>query len=156
MSENVKETLGIVFSQIMKTQAFVFSDIVEPEELDPEGKSLIKVSIHFKGPFSGTIEMVASEELCPVIASNVLGMEPDEEFVISHAHDTMKEMLNVTCGHLLTEVAGEGPVFELSPPALESATMGDWRATQAQADVVALDVEDEPVLLLYTLTEAEG
>jgi CheY-like chemotaxis protein len=40
----------------------------------------------------------------------------EDDLVRERALDSLKEMLNVTCGQLLTSFAGEGPVFDLSIP----------------------------------------
>ena len=146
MNNNPKEVLVEVFSSVLESLAFMFGEVVEDEPLPFPGRAL-RASIDFTGPFQGTLFMCISAEMCSEVAANMLGLEPDDELAEARAQDAVKELLNVACGHVLTELAGEGPVFDLTVPRVEPMEEVAWRDLSAAKDGVLMAVEDYPVLI---------
>ena len=70
----------------------------------------------YSGGMTGSISLIVPDDVCPEIAANVLGKDPDDAIVAAQSADALKEVLNVLCGNILTAVAGESPVFDLSVP----------------------------------------
>ena len=88
-------------------------------------------------------------EMCPELAANVLGLDEDDEKVEEKARDALKELLNVSCGNILTELAGTEPVFDLSVPIVSDIGLDVWEDLKNNEDFVSLIVDDYPALLGY-------
>jgi CheY-specific phosphatase CheX len=119
----------------------------------------------FDGPFKGSLALAVPEPFGGQVAANVLGLDMDDpktengtvcQTETNCAVDALKELLNVTCGNLLTAIAGDEPVFDLTVPEVTLLSEDEWRATPGLPDAVGFLVEDWPVFLRLTLQgEAE-
>jgi CheY-specific phosphatase CheX len=146
MSED-RELLVTVFSRVAEELAFMFTDTPDPDDVETAKNSFVKAHMRFTGPINGTLNMVVPESMCPQIAANVLGLDPADDLFLQAPHDAVKELLNVTCGNLLTEMAGEEPIFDLLPPEVNIIDRATWLATKKDPNTVLFAVDDEPVLL---------
>jgi len=108
--KSILEELAFLFCESQDAATFEYSRIHDAHE----------ASMRFTGPTNGKLEIAAGRSLCLVIAGNMLGVEPDEdeEMVVAHADDALKEALNVLCGRFLTEAFGEEAVYNLTAPAI--------------------------------------
>lgn len=142
-----KSALTRVFSRIAEQMTFMF---VEPMEGPPPHTEppYMCVSMQFMGPFSGVLSLYAPGELCRQVAMNVLGIDdPAEMGDHFKPCDTMCELLNVTCGNLLPELAGREPVFNLTPPQALEISAEEWEAITRDPDAQGFLLEDSPVYL---------
>ena len=141
------EILQEVFCDVVEKLAFMFGEAIEKEDLPPVENEGIEANMAFSGPINGTLILATPIEMCPLIAANVLGMEPDDENVQARATDALKELLNVICGNALTAIAGEDPIFDLTVPEARKLTAEEWAALLSAPETLAFNVEDQPVLL---------
>jgi len=141
------ELLQEVFCDVVEKLAFMFGETAEQSEMPPVGEENIEAKMAFTGPFKGSLILATPVEMCPLIAANVLGMEPDDENVLARATDALKELLNVICGNALTAIAGEDPIFDLTVPEAGMLSADGWSALLEAPDTLAFIVEDQPVLL---------
>ncbi|MHB8079953.1 MAG: chemotaxis protein CheX, partial [Candidatus Krumholzibacteriia bacterium] len=107
--------------------------------------------MNFRGARRGSFSLAAAAGLCPELAANVLGLEPQEAQALERSGDAFQELLNVTCGHVLTAVAGESAVFDLDAPQLGRLDDAGWNALRALPGAVGFTVEGHPVLLRLQL-----
>ena len=91
--------------------------------------------------------MTVPVEMCPEIAANVLGVDLDDPDVVVKPLDALKELLNVTCGHVLTALAGDEPVFDLTVPEVTEIDAVAWKKLADAPYTVAFLVDESPVLL---------
>ncbi len=148
MDSDHGDILRRVFSEIAENMAFMF--VEEPDDetpAEPENDDLVLAHMVFSGPFSGRLVIAVPAALCPEIAANVLGLDPDDELVKAKPYDALKELLNVTCGNVLPAIAGEDPVFDLTPPEIKKLDRAAWRVLRDMPGTQQHLVEDEPVLL---------
>jgi hypothetical protein len=80
-------------------------------------------------------------------------MEPDDPLVAAGATDSLKELLNVTCGHILTSLAGDRPVFDLSIPQVSALNEQGLQSLAACPETVGFRVEESPVLVRLEMQE---
>jgi CheY-specific phosphatase CheX len=80
-------------------------------------------------------------------------MDPEDDLVRERALDSLKEMLNVTCGQLLTSFAGEGPVFDLSIPAVAELDGNAWEEFLNAPETLSFLVDDSPAALKFEMEE---
>lgn len=145
---NHSKMLSEIFCSVLENQAYMFGEpIEEGEEIPPASGDYLQARMRFMGPFRGELSLTVPAEVCPEIAANVLGLEPDDERVAESSEDALKELLNVTCGQVLTALAGEDPVFDLTVPEVKAVDDGQWESLLASSDTAAFIVEDAPVLL---------
>jgi len=146
------QVLRTVFAEISESLAFMF--VEEPEDetsADPDTNDLVLAFMGFSGPFSGKLVIAVPASLCPEIAANVLGLDPDDELVQAKPYDALKELLNVTCGNVLTAIAGEEPIFDLTPPEVKKMDLTAWQALRNMPGTQQHLVEDRPVLLQLSI-----
>lgn len=115
MTPDISEALGRLAEEIFEQLAFLFP---EPCDTAPNDytRDVLAVSVNFHGPFSGQLIGVIGTAVLPELVSNMLGLDESEQPTEQHGRDAFKELLNVLCGNLLPEVAGEKPVFDLDAP----------------------------------------
>ncbi len=139
--------LNQVFSQVAQELAFMFTEPAEDEVLPAVGPSFVLARMTFTGPINGKLAIAVPEDMCPEIAANVLGVDLDDDTMTVEPEDALKELLNVTCGNLLTAMAGEQPIFDLTVPAVQHLDTQAWQAMQNMSDTTLVLVDDSPVLL---------
>ena len=147
MQVEQNELVSDVFCEVLEKLAFMFGEAVEKEELASDTSEYIRAMMSFTGAMSGKLGLVVPKEMCPEIAANVLGMDPDDELVAAQAIDALKEVLNVVCGNVLTALAGERAMFDLSVPEISTLNAAEWTTTLHEPQTWAFLVDDIPVLL---------
>jgi hypothetical protein len=89
--------------------------------------------------------------MCTDVAANVLGLDPDDKEAKQRGTDAIKELLNVTCGHILTMVAGERAVFDVGVPKVSVLKQGDWEILLSFPETLGFRIDDKPVLMRLVL-----
>lgn len=146
MDSNLNETLATVFREIIEQLAFMFAEPVEKAEV-PGVSDALGVRMEFSGPFSGWLSLAASRGEGVEVAANILGLDSDDPSAEVRAEDALKEVLNVTCGRLLTELAGSEPVFNLTVPKSMPLDAPAWATMLAADGTQAFDLDGNYVLL---------
>ncbi|HPO15431.1 MAG TPA: response regulator [Candidatus Hydrogenedentes bacterium] len=146
-----EELLKKTFTHVLEQYAFLFGDPLEESGPPSEIGACLCATMEFVGPINGTLALAMPAMLCQELASNVLGLESDDAATEAAAADALKELLNITCGNLLTALAGDQVIFDLSVPEIQSFSNEQWQAWRAVSDTVAFTVEDELVLLRLEL-----
>ena len=148
MSQELSNAIKEAFSRVLEDSAMVFTEESSPSELLAPEQDPLEVRVSFSGAGSGELSLMAGSQVARVVAAGALGLDPDEVESDEDALDALKELMNVTLGQLLTDLAGDEAVFDLSPPQARSGSGdADWEAFRAGEGVVALLAEDHPVLL---------
>lgn len=123
MSQQKMELMKVFQAKLSSTAKKVFEDaafalIDMPEEIGGTGGAATElyVGMGFEGPFKGRMAMSASEELAPMLAANMLGVDEDDPDAEEKGADALKEILNMLCGNLLPAVAGTDAEFRMQAP----------------------------------------
>ncbi|HOJ32249.1 MAG TPA: chemotaxis protein CheX [Candidatus Hydrogenedentes bacterium] len=139
-----------VFPEVLEKMAFVFAEPADAQVVNElVDEKWLKASMAFSGHFGGELALIIPEPLCAVFAENMLGAA--DENSPQRAHDAFKEVLNVTCGNILTEVAGEGPVFDLTVPQVNPLSNEDLTTLLQGQDLLAFIIEDQPAFLQFSV-----
>ena len=136
MNEELRETIIDGFTDVIEKMAFMFIEEAEEDEMDADGALVATMS--FTGDHSGSLTLALSPATANELASNVIGVD-----------DALRELLNVTCGNLLTGHYGEEPVFDLSVPKVESIDASAWRNLVKAPDAIALLIDDNPAVIQF-------
>lgn len=144
-----------ILCTVFEMTAFMFGEPVEKEELAEQNppEAPLKAEIAFSGKLNGSLTMMVTEDMCVEIASSMLGLEEDDPAAIEKSQDALKEVLNMTCGNLTTELAGDTEVENLTIPMIYQTTADEWTALLDHSNTGTLLVEDFPVLLCLKLEE---
>ncbi len=150
-----RRVIGEVFESVLQNLAFMFVESVEKETLEnmdsPDGvpEKFVKASMAFSGPNKGWVNLMVPEELAKELAANIIGKELDKNISQRHLQDALKEVLNVTCGNLLSAVVGTKQVFDAASPVLTEHDEKAWAAFLAEPASNPFMVEDWPAILQF-------
>ena len=147
-----KELVSEVICDVFETLAFMFGELAEREDLPESPASGVGAKMTFDGDMAGEIAIAVPKRMCKEIAINILGMDMNEDLQLD-ATDSLKEVLNVICGQLLTSIAGDVPVFDLSVPEVSSLDGTEWANLRDDPETSAFLVDENPVLLRFSLEE---
>ncbi len=156
MKTNLNDVLHRVFCEVAERMAFLFCESPEADASCEPPPEIIGALMTFAGPLRGELRIATVPEVCREVASNVLGVEPDDEAAERASADALKELLNVTCGRILTELAGEEPVFDLSVPEVSEMSEDEWTRLGESASSILLMVDEYPIRLTLSVDEMEG
>ncbi len=151
MNDRLQEIIAEVVTSTFEELAFMFGEQIDVDELGPLTGQAEAVQMKFSGHFPGIMTIALPDELTKTIAANMLGMDEDDDEAQEEAHDSLKEMLNVVCGHILTEVAGTEVVFDLSVPHVTRLKSEQWEILKKAPQTVLFELEDEPMLVNVNL-----
>jgi hypothetical protein len=153
MQTDNKQTAREVFCGVIEQIAFMFAEVAELDDLPAIELPVVEASMSFDGPLRGWLSIAVPADACLQIAANALGMEPENEFVAARATDSLQELLNVTCGYILTSLAGDRPVFDLSIPRISQLDAAGVQALRDAPATVGFVVEGYPLLLRLQIQE---
>ncbi|MDR3013628.1 MAG: chemotaxis protein CheX [Chitinispirillales bacterium] len=137
----ILEELAFLFCDSQDASTFDYGQIVDAHA----------AYLNFTGPKNGKIEIAAGQNLCLLLSSNMLGIEPEDEDASAYADDALKEALNVITGRFLTEAYGEEAVFVLNAP--EIGNIGDLAKVDENAKAESMQFfETEGYCLVVKLT----
>lgn len=140
MPQQKTATLAAIFSEVLANLAFMFND---DEAADPSpGELWFETHIGYRGSERGMLYLRCTMEFASLLASNLLGVDPQDEDAEAKAIDSVKEFMNIVCGQLITTWYGDDEVFDLTIP-----------ETTALAETPELNVEDNDNL---TTMSVEG
>ena len=142
-----------VFPDVIQNLAYMFCDRLEKEEAKAVGNDLLRAGMIFTGGMNGEMSLLASKGICDRIACNILGSDSRAQSSPESARDAIREVLNVTCGHILTSIAGEKAPMELSTTEVGECEVADWEKAREAQNAYAFRLEDESVLFVV---EVEG
>ncbi len=154
MDLETREIVNAKVCEVFERLAFMFGDAASKDELDDPSGPCFRAEIHFTGDRHGSLVLIGPSNLCPLLAANVLGADPDDPRAVERADDAIKELLNVACGHLLSTIAGEDPVFDLMPPSLMAATSEEFTRLMREPDSLAFIMDDLPLLVRFRWEES--
>ena len=146
------EMVREVFTKVLEKQVFLFAEDLELDEI-PAGGDWVEAHMGFHGPFGGSLTLALPKEAELDIAANFLGKDADDPEVAKCAEDSLKEILNVLCGHMLTALAGDEPVFDLSIPKVNALAEADRLALADLPGALGFDVEGKPAMLRFQLLD---
>lgn len=149
MHNDLEEMISSVFINIIETMAFMFGEVVAKDDLPESADDYFLASMGFSGERSGTVSLVVPSEMCDEISANILGLDPGDERVRSNPCDALNEVLNVTCGRILTELAGTAPIFDLTVPELKKLDRAGYESVLEETGIICFIVDEYPVILMF-------
>ncbi len=149
--DEVKQIALEVVGRVLEETAYVFTDEIENEAIPNRDDWIVDgVKLFYKeedGDRSGAVHLWVPNGFASYAASNMLGLDEDDEKAVAKGMDALRELLNVILGNLLTEVYGDDPIFDITlPTALSNKNLiRDYDAEFG----VWLEAEDNPVYFVF-------
>jgi CheY-specific phosphatase CheX len=150
------QVLKETFIEVLEQLAYMFATDVELDRVNAGVASYLQARMQFTGEPSGSVSVAVPREVAREIAANILGLEPDDPAVDRRLSDALGEVLNVTCGHLLTRLFGEEPVFTMTVPETSTLEHLRWRELLEHPDTIAVRCDEQFALLQLRLSQARG
>ena len=144
---NNNEILSDVFTNIMENTVFMFGDKEDKSNLSKSDGEIIKAEIGFVGPSKGKLILIAPKSSCKEMAVNLLGVMDEDELTPDQPIDAVKEVINITMGNILTEIAGTEPIFDLTIPEVTELNNEEWQVLFDDDTMIGFDFDDETLLL---------
>jgi hypothetical protein len=144
-STTIKQLLLETTVGSLETMAFFCCEPASEDALSPE--DAVSVEMVFKGPQSGTVQIVASKFFGQRLASNALCCGVTDPDAIERAEDSIRELINVVVGALMPRIAEKkSDVFSLSLPSARAFdSNAEWEAFAHGEGVCLIDAEGETV-----------
>lgn len=150
-----------IFAEVLEKQVFLFPDPIAASELSAAPEKLLASSMTFTArtmpgnagkagalvKCDGGLVLAVPEALARTIAANFLGTDEDDPIVEEHGSDSLGEILNVICGHLLSALYGRDEVFDLSIPRPFTLSGDDAAILARKKGFYAFSIDEHQVLL---------
>jgi CheY-specific phosphatase CheX len=147
MRDQIVESVSATFLQVVEQLTFMFGEPADKGDiLDADGDYIL-AQMGFTGDVNGTLSIAVPADCVAEIAANILGLEPEEMEASSLAPDSLGEMLNVICGHVIMAIAGKGADFGLGSPVIGPATPAFLAQAAEDSDWLGFLLEENLVLL---------
>lgn len=152
MPEIVLDRLVAALVESLEQMAFI---MVCPLEGQLEAsQDPVLVSVEFTGPVQGRVELLASKGLGAAMAANMLAGSAEDSQVVEQADDTLRELLNVTCGALLNEWTGKlKGRFRMQIPKVAAITRDQWEELASASGFSALDADGHAIAVRLVRAE---
>ncbi len=147
------EVIENVFCDVFENLAFMFGESIGKDALEAIGSEHTQAHISFDGARTGELVLVVPDDMCPEIAANVLGVDPDDEQVYELAGDALKEMINIICGRLLTDLVSNDLIFNLSVPEIKKVNSAECSVWLEKEDSLGFIVDEYPVILYLQMED---
>jgi len=154
MTQTKTATLREILSDTLASLAFMF---VDDEPISPSpGETWFEATIRYKGPRSGRLRLFCPRSFTTTLAANLLGVNPEDRQANSKAVDAVKELMNILCGQLVTQVYGYDVLFNLSIPRCRMLDEPPCLDGPDDDNDCTLSIGGSPVRLTQTMLAGEG
>lgn len=151
MSEQFNEIVEETYIETLENLAFVFSDKMDKEEALEmlDDSEFYLSSMTFSGGLEGRLKLATVREVGGIIAENMLGGVEDgnENLYI----DSLKEITNVICGKLVTEIAGTEPIIDLSVPEVTTIDRENFKEMLTDKGSLVFNSEEYLVVVIFKI-----
>ena len=149
MTQTKTATLREIFSDTLANLAFMFVDD-EPTSPGPN-EDWFQITIRYKGPRSGRLGLICPRSFTTALAANLLGVNPEDRQANTKAIDAVKELMNILCGQLVTQVYGSDVLFNLSIPRCRLLDEPPCLDGPDDDNACTLSIDGSPVRLTQTI-----
>lgn len=150
MTVDQREILFEVVRDILEKLAYMFGEPAEDGAVETPVDGYLG-SIKFVGHRDGELCIAAPHDMCLELAANMLGTEMDDPNAEEDAGDALKELLNVSCGNILTALYGTHPTFELGVPEARRTHPEAWEKLAAHPESIRFMIDDYPAFVNFQI-----
>lgn len=152
MLKNSEALANETLVEAMETMAFI--SLMPPADEPVMPPDAVKLRMPFSGPSSGQLELLASETLGKNIAETIFADEDEKGDPIQQAHDSLRELMNVISGLILSKHSAEPGEknYDMSLPEEGPVTPEDWNDIIKDKNTTVLDADGQLVALRVKVT----
>lgn len=147
MQEMKTDSLTTVFSEVLASLAFMFTD--DEEAATSTEDQWLETTICYDGPAAGMLRFRCTREFSISLSANLLGMDPEEPDAESNADDAAKEFMNIICGQFITTEYGTGDVFNITIPEIKELPEEPQWSDDCHPNASTLSVDGQRVQLTH-------
>ncbi len=147
MNETNFAEMQATFLEVVEKLTFMFGEEAEMDEVEVGDEPWVEARMKFTGDLAGSLAVIVPESLQPEIAANILGLDAEGIDTKEMLDDSLREVLNVVCGHVIMALVGQDSNFDLFAPSNEVLTGENLQALMADSGTTAYLLDDEPLLL---------
>jgi len=146
MLKNTETLVNETLVEALETMAFI--SLMPPADDPKMPADAVKVTMPFSGPSKGRLELLASETLGRNIADTIFAGEDEPGDPIQQAHDSLRELMNVISGLILSKQPLEpGQSYDMSLPEETEISPENWQEMISDKSTVVLDADGQLVAL---------
>ncbi len=143
---DVQDLIIRTIGRVLADAAYLFTDVLDRIDDSAEIRNPIGVSLRFRGTPSGVGTLWVDAGLAQAATANMRGLDQAPASDDPRTLDTVRELLNILLGNLLTQLYGDTAVFELDvPQGLPRSALEEDRHS---LNALWLMAEDTPLLFL--------
>lgn len=150
MNPEQKEILDAAFIKVTENLAFMFADPITKEDLPELDQEYIQAVMFYSGDYNGELVLFLPMEMCLDLAANILGKDTNEALKMVKATDAAKELLNISCGLILTSVYGDKALFDLTCPQASMISNEMMYEESDNGEILYYAVDDWFVMMRWT------
>ena len=148
MTADERDILIETMCEVLEKLAYMFGEPAEDDPVKTPAEGYLG-SIKFVGHRDGELCVAVPYEMCLELSANMLGTELGDPKAEEDAGDALKELLNVSCGNILTALYGTHPTFELSVPEARKTGAEAWEKLAAHPESIRITIDDYPALVNF-------
>jgi CheY-specific phosphatase CheX len=152
MREQLVQSVSATFLGVVEQLTFMFGEPASKTNVLAADDDYVVAHLDFTGDVNGRLSLAVPSNCVAEIAANILGLEPEELDPSSLAPDSLGEVINVICGHVIISITNKGADFRLGSPVISVATPDFLAAAVASDDWLGF-LLDENMVLLGLVTE---
>ncbi len=151
MHKSTEALVNETLVEALETMAFI--SLMPPADAPQMPTDAVKLRMPFSGPTTGQLELLASEALGRTIAETIFAGEDEPGDPVQQAHDSLRELMNVISGLILSKQTLEpGQSYDMSLPEEQPVTPDEWQAIVNDQSTVVLDADGQLVALRMQTT----
>lgn len=147
MRDQLVESVSAAFLTVVEQLTFMFGESAAKAGVLDSDDEYVLASLDFTGDVKGRLSLAVPAACVPEIAANIMGLDPGDLEPVSLAPDSLGEMLNVICGHVIPAIAGRSADFRLGAPVVQPATTEFLAACVKDENWLGFLLEEHVVLL---------
>ena len=150
-SLSLKDCLLDSASEVFATMAFMALEEIADGTPEIEEATLLG-TITFKGPLEGCLAICCGFSGARAIATNMLGMDPDEQMSEADVDDAIGEVANMVMGALKSRIQDEVGNVEVSiPSVVQGLELRNSLGERANGFAVNVNLDEEHCIRLSLL-----
>lgn len=143
--ETLTKSMKEAISNVLETMFYLPVQFVENNftllEWFTHAQSLLGATLSFHGPATGRISLLIPVNILKEITANFLGLN-EGEINEEQKRDTVKEILNMIGGHMLSLV-DKGGLFKIGlPEAIDEDDLSDHKLGEIKGEIILIETED--------------
>lgn len=116
MEGNPSECLMEALGHVLVSMVSMSPHIIEAKDMPEMKGDALNIRIEYSGKHAGELGLIMERPLASQIAARILGLGSTDDIYDDMIEDAVRELINVVCGHFVTQMYGYTPILKISMP----------------------------------------